>query len=82
MIIFSIIAYLLQNASQVPFGLRADKFLASLTKTCKEPFVEFRVKDFVLNFRKFKLLLPFEFDDELDEDAGGMNFRPTIISPL
>lgn len=72
--------------------MTAVKFLPSFTSTCNEPFDdEFRDvgEDFMLpNLRKFNVpaLLPppllFELCDDDDDESGGMNFKPTIISPL
>lgn len=79
--------YLLQNASQNPLALTAFKFLPSLTKTCSEPFDELLRElgdDFMLpNLRRLKP--PLLWGDECcdaDDESGGTNFNPTIMSPL
>lgn len=76
---------LLQNASQVPLAFTGLKFFASLTKTCSEP-LEFLDgdddddDDFMLpNFRNPLLIDDLEKCDVFV--SGGMNFKPTIISP-
>jgi hypothetical protein len=70
--------HLLQNASHVPLALMGDKFFASLTKTCNDPLVVLRVMndDLLTILRK----LPPLPDDECV--SGGINFNPTIMSPL
>lgn len=79
--------YLLQNASHVPVAFTADKFFASFTKTCNAPLVlrdelDEDEEDLTLNLRKFKLPpRGVECGVEVPE-SGGMNFNPTIISPL
>lgn len=72
--------YLLQNASQSPFGLSAVRFLASLTRTYSVPDVDDELRGaFTLpNFRRPA------FTDERANDgrvSGGMNFNATMISP-
>ena len=67
--------YLLQNGSQVPeFLARVCRFLASLTRTCSEPLLQF-----FLNL--FKSSLESRSRSNLD-GSGGTNLRPTITSPL
>lgn len=79
--------HLLQNASQVPLALTADKFFASFTNTCNDPLLlreldEEEDDDLTLNLRKFKLP-PFGVECGVEvPESGGMNFNPTIISPL
>lgn len=62
----------------------ADRFLASFTNTCNVPLLlrELDDEDFTLNLRKFKLPpLGVECGVNVPE-SGGINFNPTIISPL
>lgn len=59
-------AHLLQNGSEVPLLLTAAKFLASLTRTWRDPLLAPR---FLLLFVVALL-------------SGGTNFSPTISSPL
>lgn len=78
--------YLLQNASHVPFALTADKCFASLTSTCSAPLL-LRLfdddDDLTLNFLKLRLPPAFGVEWGVDvPESGGMNFSPTIISPL
>lgn len=62
--IFTVSAYLLQNASQVPFAFSGCKFFASFTSTCSAPlpgpdeFDDVDVMDLVLNLRRFNVPLP------------------------
>lgn len=66
----------------MPLALTGLKFFASLTRTCNEPLDDvLRVwpDDLMLpNFRKPLLMDERENDDD---DSGGMNFNPTMMSP-
>lgn len=83
--------YLLQKASQEPFALTACRFFPSFTSTCNEPLVvALREPDeaFMLpNLRRLKLppLLGAPVVELLAEcfgvDSGGINFKPTMMSP-
>lgn len=76
------IIYLLQKASHNPLALTGVRFFPSLTSTWSAPFDDVREfeTDFVLNFLKLRLF-PLGCDGD-DADSGGINFNPTITSPL